>query len=70
MPALEVLVLIMALALARIEACNRTPSGTTAAKSPVDENYVLSVGGNAQSYVPGQKYNGELGLFKENLLEE
>lgn len=40
-------------------ACSRVPAGTTAAKSPVDENYVISVAGNPQSYIPGQKYNGE-----------
>lgn len=39
-------------------ACNRIPQGTTAAKSPVDENYSISIVGTPQTYVPGQKYNG------------
>jgi len=62
MKALECFILALALARAfpRIEGCNRVPLGTTAAKSPVDDNYVLSVNGNTQSYVPGQRYNGEL----------
>ncbi|XP_037945543.1 spondin-1-like [Teleopsis dalmanni] len=41
-------------------ACNRIPQGTTAAKSPVDENYVVSLGGNPDTYIPGQKYNVSL----------
>ncbi|XP_017839968.1 spondin-1 [Drosophila busckii] len=43
--------------------CSRVPQGATAAKSPVDDNFVLSVGGNAQSYVPGQKYNVTLSAY-------
>ncbi|EDW60569.1 spondin-1 [Drosophila virilis] len=46
-----------------IQACSRVPQGVTAAKSPVDENFVLSVAGNAQSYVPGQKYNVTLSAY-------
>ncbi|XP_037814120.1 spondin-1 [Lucilia sericata] len=38
-------------------ACSRVPTGTTAAKSPADESYVVSVAGNPQTYIPGQKYN-------------
>lgn len=41
-------------------ACSRVPPGTTAAKSPVDESYMVLVAGNPQNYVPGQKYNGDL----------
>lgn len=39
-------------------ACNRVPYGTTAAKSPADESYAISIVGNPQTYIPGQKYNG------------
>lgn len=39
-------------------ACTRVPLGTTAAKSPGDEGYMVVVAGNPDSYVPGQKYNG------------
>lgn len=61
MRALESLLYLLALAriLPGIQACSRVPLGATAAKSPVDDNYVLSVAGNAQSYIPGQRYNGE-----------
>lgn len=45
--------------LPQIQGCNRVPLGVTAAKSPVDDNFALNVANNAQSYVPGQKYNGE-----------
>ncbi|XP_030383750.1 spondin-1 [Scaptodrosophila lebanonensis] len=45
------------------QACSRIPSGVTAAKSPVDDNYVLSIAGNAQTYVPGQKYNVTLSAY-------
>jgi len=45
--------------LPQIQGCNRAPQSTTAGKSPVDDNFALNVANNAQSYVPGQKYNGE-----------
>ncbi|KAM7345702.1 spondin-1 isoform 1-T3 [Cochliomyia hominivorax] len=41
-------------------ACNRLPLGTSAPKSPVDDNYMILVAGNVESYVPGQKYNVSL----------
>ncbi|XP_075166648.1 spondin-1 [Haematobia irritans] len=41
-------------------ACNRVPYGTTAAKSPADESYAISIVGNPQTYIPGQKYNVSL----------
>lgn len=61
MKALEGFTILLALVgvIPRIEGCIRVPPGVTAAKSPVDDNYVLSVNGNTQSYVPGQRYNGE-----------
>ncbi|XP_023030655.1 spondin-1 [Drosophila willistoni] len=43
--------------------CNRVPLGATAAKSPVDDNYVLSVAGTQQTYVPGQRYNVTLNAY-------
>lgn len=41
-------------------ACSRVPFGTTASKSPVDENYVITIAGNPTTYIPGEKYNGKL----------
>ncbi|XP_055855447.1 spondin-1 [Episyrphus balteatus] len=38
-------------------ACNRIPVGTTAGKSPADDRYVVTIGGNPQNFEPGQKYN-------------
>ncbi|XP_034478819.1 spondin-1 isoform X1 [Drosophila innubila] len=46
-----------------IQGCNRVPLGATAAKSPVDDNFALNVANNAQSYVPGQKYNVSLNAY-------
>ncbi|XP_064538001.1 spondin-1 [Drosophila montana] len=58
-----ILLLATTCCLPLIQACSRVPQGVTAAKSPVDENFVLSVAGNAQSYVPGQKYNITLSAY-------
>lgn len=49
--------------LPQIQGCNRVPQGATAAKSPVDDNFALNVANNAQSYVPGQKYNVSLNAY-------
>lgn len=54
-----VLLLALGTSLSLAESCNRTPQGASAGKSPVDDNFVLTVANNAQSYVPGQKYNGK-----------
>lgn len=39
--------------------CTRRPANTLALKSPVDENYVISITGNPETYILGQEYNGE-----------
>ena len=39
--------------------CSRYPSNTLTPKSPVDENFVISITGNAQTYILGQSYNGK-----------
>lgn len=39
--------------------CTRRPANTATPKSPVDENYVISVSGNPETYILGQEYNGE-----------
>lgn len=41
-------------------ACNRVPVGTTAAKSPADHRYVITIGGNPENFEPGEKYNVSL----------
>uniref|UniRef100_A0A1A9ZR78 Spondin-1 n=1 Tax=Glossina pallidipes TaxID=7398 RepID=A0A1A9ZR78_GLOPL len=37
--------------------CNRYPSNTFAAKSPVDDNYAILISGNPNTYILGQSYN-------------
>lgn len=39
--------------------CTRHPANTHTPKSPVDENYVISITGNPETYILGQEYNGE-----------
>lgn len=39
--------------------CTRRPANTATPKSPVDENYVISISGNPETYILGQEYNGE-----------
>lgn len=39
--------------------CSRYPPNTIAPKSPVDENFVLSITSNAQNYILGQTYNSK-----------
>lgn len=39
--------------------CTRRPANTATPKSPVDENYVISISGNTETYILGQEYNGE-----------
>ncbi|XP_067628123.1 spondin-1 [Eurosta solidaginis] len=46
-------------------ACNRIPPGTTSPKSPVDESYMVSIAGNPQTYIPGQKYNVSLTAYND-----
>lgn len=43
--------------------CSRYPSNTFTPKSPVDENFVISITGNPQHYILGQSYNGKLGFL-------
>ncbi|XP_017476494.1 PREDICTED: spondin-1 [Rhagoletis zephyria] len=37
--------------------CSRYPTNTNMPKSPVDENFVVTISGNPQTYVLGQEYN-------------
>lgn len=39
--------------------CNRYPSNTFAAKSPVDDNYAILISGNPNTYILGQSYNSK-----------
>lgn len=39
--------------------CSRYPSNTFTPKSPVDENFVISITGNVQTFILGQSYNGK-----------
>ncbi|KAH8271532.1 hypothetical protein KR018_004692 [Drosophila ironensis] len=43
--------------------CTRRPANTATPKSPVDENYVISVSGNPETYILGQEYNVSLNAF-------
>ncbi|EDV98194.1 spondin-1 isoform X2 [Drosophila grimshawi] len=43
--------------------CTRHPKNTNTLKSPVDENYVISVTGNPETYILGQEYNVSLNAF-------
>ncbi|KAM7345254.1 spondin-1-like [Cochliomyia hominivorax] len=46
-----------------VKRCSRYPSNTFTPKSPVDENFVISITGNAQHYILGQSYNVSLQAF-------
>ncbi|KAL7736313.1 hypothetical protein ACLKA6_014789 [Drosophila palustris] len=43
--------------------CTRRPANTATPKSPVDENYVISITGNPETYILGQEYNVSLNSF-------
>ncbi|XP_023168709.2 spondin-1 [Drosophila hydei] len=43
--------------------CTRHPANTHTPKSPVDENYVISITGNPETYILGQEYNVSLNAF-------
>ncbi|KAH8398980.1 hypothetical protein KR222_007355 [Zaprionus bogoriensis] len=43
--------------------CTRRPPNTSSPKSPVDENYVISIAGNPETYIAGQEYNVSLNAF-------
>ncbi|ALC41845.1 CG30046 [Drosophila busckii] len=43
--------------------CTRRPANTQTPKSPVDENYVISITGNPETYILGQEYNVSLNAF-------
>ncbi|KAH8285068.1 hypothetical protein KR054_004674 [Drosophila jambulina] len=57
--------LLLALAIGRVSCliCTRRPANTATPKSPVDENYVISVSGNPETYILGQEYNVSLNAF-------
>lgn len=39
--------------------CSRYPQNTLAPKAPVDDNFAITITGNAQTYLLGQTYNGK-----------
>lgn len=39
--------------------CSRYPQNTLTPKAPVDDNFAISITGNAQTYLLGQSYNGK-----------
>ncbi|KAH8401040.1 hypothetical protein KR009_002604 [Drosophila setifemur] len=63
-PLVELLFLII-LVIDRVSCliCTRRPANTAAPKSPVDENFVISVSGNPETYILGQEYNVSLNAF-------
>ena len=57
-------VLIASLGIIRVNTskCDRTPEGSSAAKSPPDGRYRLRIYNDPVRYIPGETYNSE---FKE-----
>jgi len=55
------LIILASLVIGRVGCliCTRRPANTASPKSPVDENFVISVMGNPETYILGQEYNGE-----------
>ncbi|KAH8275874.1 hypothetical protein KR026_009129 [Drosophila bipectinata] len=62
-PIVELVLLIFFLGDVYSLICTRRPSNTATPKSPVDENYVISVSGNPETYILGQEYNVSLNAF-------
>ncbi|XP_067628122.1 spondin-1 [Eurosta solidaginis] len=56
---LEIVFIIFLLASKQVDAliCSRYPTNTNMPKSPVDENFIVTIHGNPQTYVLGQAYN-------------
>ncbi|KAH8297458.1 hypothetical protein KR044_012087 [Drosophila immigrans] len=46
--------------------CTRRPANTNKPKMPVDENYVISITGNPETYILGQEYNVSLNAFNDH----
>nr|XP_016927690.1 spondin-1 [Drosophila suzukii] len=63
-PLVELLILA-SLVIGRVGCliCTRRPANTASPKSPVDENFVISVMGNPETYILGQEYNVSLNAF-------
>lgn len=61
MPWLKSIYVLLFIAVKQSEAmiCSRYPANTLMPKSPVDENFVVTISGNPQTYILGQEYNGE-----------
>uniref|UniRef100_A0A1A9WV31 Spondin-1 n=1 Tax=Glossina brevipalpis TaxID=37001 RepID=A0A1A9WV31_9MUSC len=49
--------------------CNRYPSNTFAAKSPVDDNFAILISGNPNTYILGQSYNISLQSYNDHRFE-
>ncbi|KAH8301613.1 hypothetical protein KR059_006588 [Drosophila kikkawai] len=62
-PLVELLLLALAFGPVSCLICTRRPANTATPKSPVDENYVISVSGNPETYILGQEYNVSLNAF-------
>ncbi|XP_017002762.2 spondin-1 [Drosophila takahashii] len=65
-PLVELLLLVAtSLVIGRVGCliCTRRPANTASPKSPVDENFVISVMGNPETYILGQEYNVSLNAF-------
>ncbi|EDW74398.2 uncharacterized protein Dwil_GK21895 [Drosophila willistoni] len=57
--------LLLGLMLVGVQAliCTRRPANTVTHKSPVDENFVISITDNPETYILGQEYNVSLNAF-------
>ncbi|XP_017147974.1 spondin-1 [Drosophila miranda] len=62
-PLFPLLLAALTIGTARSLICTRRPANTATPKSPVDENYVISITGNPETYILGQEYNVSLNAF-------
>lgn len=63
---LQAIYVLLLIAVKQSEAiiCSRYPMNTNTNKSPVDENFLVTISGNPQTYILGQTYNGECRRLK------
>lgn len=59
-------ILCVAIELVNSSKCDRTPTATSANKSPSDGRFLLTINGDSKldRYVPNETYNGEMKMEK------
>ncbi|XP_054736829.1 spondin-1 [Anastrepha obliqua] len=62
---LKFIFLVLLVAAKQVQAliCSRYPTNTLMPKSPVDENFMVTISGNPQTYILGQDYNVTIQAF-------